>query len=97
VSYDLARDENKHVNEESLRALGAYDALVLQNSKQADPLVSRAKVLRRLNQYVLALADAQAAMELDPNSAAAHFQAAHALDAWVARRKRRIRYAKPQS
>jgi tetratricopeptide (TPR) repeat protein len=81
VSYDLARDENKHVNEESLRALGACDALVLQNSKQADPLVSRAKVLRRLNQYVLALADAQAAIELDPNSAGAHFQAAHALDA----------------
>jgi len=54
---------------------------VLQNSKQAGPLVSRAKVLRRLNQHVLALADAQAALELDPNSAAAHFQAAHALDA----------------
>jgi tetratricopeptide (TPR) repeat protein len=81
VSYDLARDVIGHVNEETLRALGACDALVLQNPKQADPLVSRAKVLRRLNQYVLALADAQAALELDPGSAGAHFQAAHALDA----------------
>jgi tetratricopeptide (TPR) repeat protein len=81
VSYDLARDENRHVSEQSLRALGACDAQVLQNPKQAEPLVSRAKVLRRLSQYVLALSDAQAALVLDPSSAGAHFQAAHALDA----------------
>jgi DNA-binding PucR family transcriptional regulator len=36
--------------------------------------------IRRANLYVLALADAQAALELDPSSAGAHFQAAHALD-----------------
>jgi len=81
VSYDLARDENRHVNEGSLRALGACDAQVLQSSDQADPLVARAKALRRLNQNVLAFADAQAALALDPQSAGAHFQAAHALDA----------------
>ena len=81
VSYDLARDENGHLNEEALRALGGCDAQVLQNSRQAGPLISRAKVLRRLNQYVLALEDAQAALALDTKSAGAHFQAAHALDA----------------
>jgi tetratricopeptide (TPR) repeat protein len=81
VSYNLARDENKHVNEGALRAVGACDAQVLQNSGKAGPLVARAKALRRLNQYVLALADARAALALDPNSAGAHFEAAHALDA----------------
>jgi len=80
VSYDLARDENKHVNEGALRALGACDAQVLQNPGKADPLIIRAKALRRLNQYVLALADARAALALDSNSAGAHFEAAHALD-----------------
>jgi len=81
VSYDLARDENKHVNEGALRTLGNCDAQVLQNSGKADPLIARSKALRRLNQYVLALADARAALALDPNSAGAHFEAAHALDA----------------
>ena len=81
VSYDLARDENKHVNEGALRALGDCDAQVLQNPAKADPLIIRAKALRRLNQYVLALADARAALALDSNSAGAHFEAAHALDA----------------
>ena len=81
VSYDLARDENKHVNEGALRALGDCDAQVLQNPGKADPLIIRAKALRRLNQYVLALADARAALALDSNSAGAHFEAAHALDA----------------
>ena len=80
VSYDLARDENKHVNEGALRALGACDAQVLQNPGKADPLIIRAKALRRLNQYVLALADARIALALDGNSAGAHFEAAHALD-----------------
>jgi tetratricopeptide (TPR) repeat protein len=81
VSYNLARDENKHLNEGALRALGACDAQVLQNSAKAEPLINRAKALRRLNQYMLALADARVALALDPNSAGAHFEAAHALDA----------------
>ncbi|HEY0793597.1 MAG TPA: hypothetical protein VGD78_21225 [Chthoniobacterales bacterium] len=80
VSVDLARAENKHVSENALRALADADTQVSQRRDQAGPLVTRAKALRRLNQYLLALADAQAALDLDPNSAAAHFQAAHALD-----------------
>ena len=43
VSYNLARDENKHVNEGLLRALGVCDVQVLQYSNQADPLIARAK------------------------------------------------------
>jgi tetratricopeptide (TPR) repeat protein len=42
--------------------------------------VIRAKALRQINQNNLALADAQAALKLDPGSASAHFQAAHAQD-----------------
>jgi tetratricopeptide (TPR) repeat protein len=81
VSPDLIRDKSGHVNEALLQTLGARDALVLQNPKKAEPLIARAKTLRSLNQNVLALADAQAALNLDPNSADAHFQVAHALDA----------------
>jgi tetratricopeptide (TPR) repeat protein len=36
--------------------------------------------LRQINQYHLALVDAELALKLDPASASAHFQAAHALD-----------------
>jgi tetratricopeptide (TPR) repeat protein len=78
VSFDLKRDKNNHVTDEALRALGASDSLVLKNSGQAEPFVIRAKALRQINQYNLALADAQAAIKLDPGSASAHFQAAHA-------------------
>ena len=80
VSYNLKRDKNNHVPDEALRALGAADDLVLKNPGQAEPFVIRAKALRQINQYNLALADAQAAIKLDPGSAAAHFQAAHAQD-----------------
>jgi tetratricopeptide (TPR) repeat protein len=78
VSYNLKRDKNNHVPEEALRALAAADQLVLKNAGQAEPFVTRAKALREINQYNLALADAQVAIEFDPDSAAAHFQAAHA-------------------
>jgi tetratricopeptide (TPR) repeat protein len=80
VSYDLQRDKNNHLPDEALRRLGASDSLVLKNPAQAEPLVTRAKVLRQINQYTLALADALAAIKLDPGSASAQFQAAHALD-----------------
>jgi tetratricopeptide (TPR) repeat protein len=36
--------------------------------------------LRLIRQYTLALADARIALKLDPGSAAAHFEAANALD-----------------
>lgn len=81
VSYDLKREKNNHVSDEALRALGASDSLVLKNPGQAEPFVTRAKVLRQINQYTLALADALVAIKLDPASAPAQFQAAHAQDA----------------
>ena len=59
VSYNLKRDQNNHLSDEALQALGAADHLVLKNPGQAEPLVTRAKVLRQINQYHLALADAQ--------------------------------------
>jgi tetratricopeptide (TPR) repeat protein len=80
VSYNLIRDKNNHLPDEALQALGAADHLVFKNPGQAEPLVTRAKVLRKINQYHLALADAELAIQLDPGSAAAHFQAAHAQD-----------------
>jgi tetratricopeptide (TPR) repeat protein len=78
VSYDLKRDKNNHVSEEALRALGAADNLVVRNPGQAEPFVIRAKALREINQYNLALADALIAIKLDPGSGPAQFQAAHA-------------------
>jgi tetratricopeptide (TPR) repeat protein len=78
VNYNLKRNKNNHVTDEALRALGASDNLVLKNPGQAEPFVLRAKALRQINQYNLALADAQVAIKLDPGSASAHFQAAHA-------------------
>jgi tetratricopeptide (TPR) repeat protein len=78
VNYNLKRDENNHVSDEALRTLGASDNLVLKNPGQAEPFVLRAKALLQINQYNLALADAQVAIKLDPGSASAHFQAAHA-------------------
>ena len=80
VSYNLKRDKNNHLPDEALLALGAADHLVLKNPGQGAPLITRAKVLRQINQHHLALADAQLAIQLDPGSAAAHFQAAHAQD-----------------
>src|SRR5262249_45917913 len=44
------------------------------------PLAIRAKVLRLIKQYALALADARIALMLDPGSALAHFEAANALN-----------------
>ncbi len=80
VSHDLKRDKNNHLPDEALRALGAADSLVWKNPGHAEPLVIRAKALRQINQYTLALADAQFAIKLDPGSAPAYFQAAHAQD-----------------
>ncbi len=78
VSNNLKREKNNHLSEEALRELGAADDLVLQNPGQAEPFVIRAKALRQINQFNLALSDAQIAIKLDPGSASAQFQAAHA-------------------
>jgi len=80
VGKDLLRGDDKHVNEEVLRGLGALDSRLLANPKDVDPLAARSKILRGLLQFTLALADARAALALDDKSAAAHFEAAHDLD-----------------
>jgi tetratricopeptide (TPR) repeat protein len=80
VSHDLVRGDGNHVSEKALRDLGAKDLLVAQNPGRAEPLAARSKVLRDLRQFTLALADAEAALAIDGNSAAAHFEAAHDLD-----------------
>jgi len=69
-----------HVSDEALQELGRLDARLSANPKDADALVARAKVLRELRQFTLALADANAALAIDDKSAAAHFEAAQDLD-----------------
>jgi tetratricopeptide (TPR) repeat protein len=81
VSYDLQRDSFKHVSDEALRMLGTADEMLAKNPGQAEVLVIRAKALRMLRQPTIALADVRIALKLDPGSAAAHFEAACALDA----------------
>jgi len=69
-----------HVSDEALRELGTLDARLSVNPKDADALVARAKILRDLRQFTLALADANAALAINDKSAAAHFEAAQDLD-----------------
>jgi len=81
ISSSLARDKNKHVSEQALRELTNEDTQIGQNAGNAEPLAARAKTLRDLRQLPLALADARAALAIDDKLAAAHFEAAHDLDA----------------
>jgi tetratricopeptide (TPR) repeat protein len=69
-----------HVSDEALRELERLDARLSANPKDAGALVARAKVLRDLRQFTLALADANAALAINDKSAAAHFEAAQDLD-----------------
>jgi tetratricopeptide (TPR) repeat protein len=80
VSSNLPRDSDGAVNQESLRELGANDALILQNLKNADALAARAKVLYELRQPVLAMSDVQAALAINEKLPAAQFDLAHILD-----------------
>jgi len=80
VDRYLRRGEDKQVSGEALRELGMLDARLSANSKDADALVERAKILRDLRQFTLALADANAALAIDDKSAAAHFEAARDFD-----------------
>jgi tetratricopeptide (TPR) repeat protein len=80
VSKNLARADDRHVSDRALRQLGEADAEIRDNPGKADPLVARARTLRELRQFVLALADARAALAIDNNSAAAHLEAARDLD-----------------
>ncbi len=69
-----------HVSDEALRELGMLDARLSANPKDADALIARAKILRDLRQFTLALTDANAALAINDKSAAAHFEAAQDLD-----------------
>jgi tetratricopeptide (TPR) repeat protein len=80
VSRGLARAVDGHVSERALRELGDEDASIRQSPGKAEPLATRAKTLRELRQFALALADARSALAIDDKSAAAHFEAAHDLD-----------------
>ena len=80
VSKYLRRGEDKHVSEQALRELGALDSRLVQNPKDMDTLIARAKILRDLRQFTLALADANAALAINDKSAAAQFEAAYDLD-----------------
>ena len=90
VDRFLRREEDKlataspsgggHVSDETLRELGTLDARLSANPKDADALIARAKILRDLRQFTLALADANAALAINDKSAAAHFEAAQDLD-----------------
>ncbi|MEY2547135.1 MAG: hypothetical protein QOG48_2252 [Verrucomicrobiota bacterium] len=80
VSHDLTRVQDRHVADEPLHELADEDARCLREPDSAEPLAARSKTLRKLLQFTLALADAQAALVLDDESAAAHFEAAHSLD-----------------
>ena len=71
----------RHVSEEALKELGEEDASIRQSPGKSEPLAARAKTLRELHQFALALADARAALAIDDKSAAAHFEAAQDLDA----------------
>ena len=81
VSPALARTAGtRHVSEKALQELGDEDASIRQSPGKAEPLAARAKTLRDLRQFVLALADVRSALAIDDKSAAAHFEAAHDLD-----------------
>ena len=80
VDRYLRRGEDKRVSDDALRELGTLDARLSANPKDADALLARAKILRDLRQFTLALADAGAALAINDKSAAAHFEAAQDLD-----------------
>ncbi|HEY5766598.1 MAG TPA: hypothetical protein VIS53_02055 [Candidatus Udaeobacter sp.] len=80
VDRYLRRGEDKHVSDEALRELGTLDTRLSANPNDADALIARARILRDLRQFTLALADANAALAINDKSAAAHFEAAQDLD-----------------
>jgi tetratricopeptide (TPR) repeat protein len=79
VSAQLARGKDTHVSEAALRALGEKDTQIAQKQDVTAALAARAGTLRELKQYVLALADARAAIQADETSAAGHAEAARNL------------------
>jgi tetratricopeptide (TPR) repeat protein len=76
VGRNLARDSNKHVRESVLDGLAEKDDAIARDPNNAQALAERAEILRGVNQCVLALSDAQAALAIDEDSAAATYEAA---------------------
>src|SRR5439155_24784649 len=69
VNRGLARAVDGHVSEKALRELGDEDASIRQSPGKTEPLAARAKTLRELRQFALALADARSALAIDDTSA----------------------------
>ena len=92
VGRSLVRDVNNHVTDGALKALRDTDAVIAHDPNAAEPLAQRAKILSGLNQFVLASADAEAALAIDDDSASAHYEAAVAL-----RGLERVREALPHA
>jgi len=80
VSHDLVLNTDGTLDKQTLHELDVRDADVQKNPNKPVPLAARSKALRALNQYVLALDDAQAALRLDPHSPDAEFEMGHDLD-----------------
>ncbi len=93
VNDKLARAQDKHVSEQALSNLGALDAQLAANPKNLQALVERAKILRELRQFTLALDDARAALAMDDKSAAAQLEVARDLDA-LGRQKEALAHAR---
>ncbi len=80
VSHDLKRGDKGHITPQTYRELDLRDADIAQNPGKPAPLAARSKALRNLNQYVLALDDAKAALRINHNSPEAEFEMGHDLD-----------------
>src|SRR5437773_6508347 len=64
VGKNLERQEDKHVSDEALDILGKLDTRLQANPKDAEALVARAKILGQLRQFMLSLAEANAALSI---------------------------------
>ena len=80
VSPNLVRGGDGHVSDRALRELAEEDAGLWRDRQNAELLAQRSRTLRSLNQYVLALEDANAALAIGDNSANAHVEAALSLN-----------------
>ena len=79
ISPQLTRTRDGHVSEQALRELREADHRAEANLDDATPLAARSRTLRGLRQFSLALADAQAALALSEDYAAAYAEAAYSL------------------
>jgi len=79
VSHNLVRVQNGHVSDQALRELAEADAALSKEEVNAEALAKRSRTLRGLNQFGLALADANAAIAANNTSATAHSEAAFSL------------------